>query len=284
MTAFLPTDVNVVEHVFDLRQLIELLNVAGHIRLPEGSRVLGAEVTAQGLLMVAIAHGPARRDPNTAAIKVRHNFIEEIVRQTLIKADAEAGKERLKGKLDALIEGKSEGLKTFGTDFRSVTRQMMEEQRFQEEQQRLVEEQTEQSVPLAEEVRSEHTRPLHTMPVAQAVNEMKYRVKDLYPKAHPEKTFTPYAFVFQNSPLERDSSDVVLPFIPGEGVLNVLERLKKLAYEREMSLQMYECFNGIVQEVHRAGTLATAEAAKSYLRPQNYLIVFPPEEAVKKAA
>lgn len=284
MSVLIPKDRRCTTHVFCLHQLMAMLHAAGHIKLPPETRIIGSAVDQYGNLEVGFEYGASYHGPNSQPIVVRHDFSEELALQAQIAADAEAGKlklmEDLVDKLDDIQDGRTEGLKTCGTDFRRMTERVMEDQRFEAEQQAKLQEEMDQAVPLAEEVRSEHTAPSPR----EVGEHLRHRVKDLYPKAHPEKTFTPYAFVFQGSALERDPSEVVLPFIPGEPPFNILGRLRKIAHDREMSLRLYECLDGIVRRVHNEGTLATAEAAKVYLRPENYLIVLPTEEAAKKAA
>lgn len=287
MQAFLPNDVSPVEHVFDLRQLVQMLDAAGHIKLPEGSKVLGAEVDSRGQLIVSIAHGAAYYGPNTSPLKLRHDFADEIKLQEQIKQDAQAAKCKLAQDLRTCECGP---LKTIGLDWRRLAARVQEDEKYKAEQHAgLVEEMEQaelQSIKPNLEVNEPAPDPTpKEAPVTEAarpspaeVNEhIRERVRDLYPKAHPAR-YTPYAMIFQGSPLERDPSPVVLPFVPGEDVFNILNRFKKLAYEREMSLQLYEGLNGIVQRVHGEGTLSSAEKAKAYLRPENYRIESLPDK------
>lgn len=265
MSVLIPKDRRCTTHVFCLHQLMAMLHAAGHIKLPPETRIIGSAVDQYGNLEVGFEYGAAYHGPNAQVIHVRHDFSEEIALQAQIAHDAETGRARL-------MDHIKDDLKVGDPTFVQEMEQKLEEQRFQADQQAKLQEEMEQAN------LSEHSQPVSypPSPVPQEVqNLFRDRIKDLYPKAHPEKTFTPYAFIFQGSPLERDASEVVVPFIPGESVLNVLDRLKRLARDREMSFQMYECFHGIVQRVHDEGNIATAEAAKSYLRSQNYLIVFP---------
>lgn len=258
MSVVVPSDKRCTEHVFCLHQLMAMLHAAGHIRVPPGTRVLGAEVDKFGNLTVGFEYGDAYHGPNARPLVIRHDFAEELKLQEQIAQDAQAAKCRL--------------MQNLGDDLQSVKPNL--EVAGPAPELEIADLDKTEEVPLAEAV----------PPTPAEINQhIVDRVKDLYPKAHAKKQHTPYALVFQGTPLERDSTDVVVPFIPGEDVFNILNRFKKLAYDREMSLKYYEFLNGIIQRVHGEGALSSAEKAKAYLREQNYPIELPTEGAAKAA-
>jgi len=286
MQAFLPNDVSPVEHVFDLRQLIHMLDAAGHIKLPADSRVLGAEVNAQGQLVVSIAHGPAFYGPNTAPLKLRHDFKEEIALQAQIAKDAQAAKCKL---MDGLQIDPEKCQKGIGLDFRRVAAQMAEEQKYQEELQARLNREMEiadlqtikPNLEVAEPPPEEIPTAEPIMPGPGDLHEhIRDRVKSLYHQAH---TF--YAFRFQEDPFKGEAG-LIVPFIPGEPVENMLARLDSIVEKDfpDITARFYRCFRGIIQKVYAEGTTATVETAKCYRQDKLVPIPFPENEGAAKAA
>jgi len=287
MQAFLPNDVSPVEHVFDLRQLVQMLDAAGHIKLPADSKVLGAEVNSQGQLIVSIAHGAAYYGPNTSPLKLRHDFAEETKLQEQIKQDAQAAKCKL---MEGLQIDPDKCQKGIGLDFRRVAAQMAEEAKFQTELQTKLAEEMEQADLQAIKPNLEVAEPPpEDVPLAEPVRptpadlhgHIKDRVKALYHQAH---TF--YAFLFSSSFYNPSGHDLVVPFIPGESVEAMLARYDSIVEDKhqDMPARLYRCHRGIIQKVYAEGTTATPENAKSYRQDKMVPIPFPDSEGAAKAA
>jgi hypothetical protein len=271
MQAFLPKDTSLVEHVFDLSQLVRLLDAAGFIKLPPGSKVLGAEVYPSGHLIVGIDHKESNNVNNVPAfatfpLKLHHDFAGVIKLQEQIKRDAQEAERRL-------VQGLKAGggvLQSIGQDFKDTVKRQTEDEAFCQKMHAQIQYEIDQANMQAAKSDTEATE-----------GDIKDCVKTLYNLAH---TF--YAFVFASSSPVDQEEDLVVPFILGEPLERMLARYESIVEtkHRDLSARLYRLYRGIIQRVYAEGRTATAETAKAYRRDKAVPVPFLDLEGATKVA